>query len=69
MNPRDRFAAASANKPIAESDAASVKTYVPQLPCVRSEDLFGKVREIVIEHCGAYYHLRLTKANKLILTK
>lgn len=41
----------------------------PTLPCVRSEDLFGKDREIMIEHGGAYYLLRLTRANKLILTK
>ena len=43
--------------------------FVPALPSVRSEDLFGKDREIIIEHCGMQYHLRLTKANKLILTK
>lgn len=41
----------------------------PGLPCVRSEDLFGKDREIMIEHAGVYYRLRLTRANKLILTK
>jgi hemin uptake protein HemP len=41
----------------------------PALPSVRSEDLFGIGREILIEHSGAYYHLRLTRANKLILTK
>jgi hemin uptake protein HemP len=41
----------------------------PALPCVRSADLFGVDREIMIEHSGAYYRLRLTRANKLILTK
>jgi hemin uptake protein HemP len=60
----------STDKPTAAApNIAAATSYAPQLPCVRSEDLFGKVREIVIEHCGAYYHLRLTKANKLILTK
>lgn len=39
------------------------------LPCVRSEDLIGGNREIMIEHGGGYYRLRITRANKLILTK
>jgi hemin uptake protein HemP len=39
------------------------------LPCLRSEELFGKQREIMIQHCGSYYRLRLTHSNKLILTK
>jgi len=39
------------------------------MPCVRTEDLIGKDREIMIEHAGAYYRLRITRANKLILTK
>jgi len=41
----------------------------PELPCVRSEELIGKDREIMIEHSGVYYRLRITRANKLILTK
>jgi hemin uptake protein HemP len=41
----------------------------PDLPCVRSEDLLGTHREIMIEHLGVYYRLRVTRANKLILTK
>ena len=41
----------------------------PGLPCVRSDDLIGKDKEIMIEHDGAYYRLRITRANKLILTK
>ena len=39
------------------------------LPCVRSDELIGKDKEIMIEHDGAYYRLRITRANKLILTK
>jgi hemin uptake protein HemP len=39
------------------------------LPCLRSEELFGKQREIMIQHAGSYYRLRLTHSNKLILTK
>jgi len=34
-----------------------------------SAELFGKAREIVIEHAGDEYHLRLTRQGKLILTK
>ena len=41
----------------------------PAIPLIRSGDLFGKGREIFIEHDGAYYRLRLTHSNKLILTK
>jgi hemin uptake protein HemP len=41
----------------------------PSLPLLRSEELFRRSREIMIEHGGAYYRLRLTHSNKLILTK
>jgi len=41
----------------------------PAISCLRSEELFGKAREILIEHSGAYYRLRITQSNKLILTK
>jgi hemin uptake protein HemP len=36
---------------------------------LRSEQLFGGTREILIEHSGAFYRLRVTQSNKLILTK
>jgi hemin uptake protein HemP len=39
------------------------------LPCLRSEELFGQQREIMIQHAGSLYRLRLTHSNKLILTK
>jgi hemin uptake protein HemP len=41
----------------------------PAIPLLRSRDLFGRAREILIEHDGSYYRLRLTHSNKLILTK
>ena len=41
----------------------------PAIPLLRSEDLFGRSREILIEHSGGYYRLRVTHSNKLILTK
>lgn len=56
--------------PVGQAEKPAVQTSSgPDLPCVRSDDLFGKDREIKIEHSGAYYRLRLTRANKLILTK
>jgi hemin uptake protein HemP len=42
---------------------------LPAIPLLRSEELFGKAREILIEHSGGYYRLRVTHSNKLILTK
>lgn len=38
-------------------------------PCVAADKLFRGHREILIEHAGAHYRLRITRANKLILTK
>lgn len=39
------------------------------LPRLHSKELFGTAREIVIEHAGDEYRLRLTRQGKLILTK
>jgi hemin uptake protein HemP len=36
---------------------------------IRSTDLFGGRREILIEHSGELYSLRQTSKGKLILTK
>lgn len=41
----------------------------PAIPCLKSEALFGKAREILIQHAGGFYRLRVTHSNKLILTK
>lgn len=51
------------------SPAASVTPRGPAIPCLQSLDLFGQAREILIEHGGGYYRLRVTHSNKLILTK
>jgi hemin uptake protein HemP len=37
--------------------------------CIRSDALFSQSNEIVIQHQGEHYRLRLTCNNKLILTK
>ena len=36
---------------------------------IRSADLFGEAREVVIEHRAEEYRLTITRAGKLILTK
>lgn len=36
---------------------------------LQSKKLFGTAQEIVIEHAGDEYRLRLTRQGKLILTK
>lgn len=38
-------------------------------PRVHSTELFGTAHEVVIEHAGEEYRLRLTRQGKLILTK
>lgn len=36
---------------------------------IRSDQLMGEARELLIEHAGCEYRLRVTSQNKLILTK
>ena len=43
-------------------------TSVPRLR-LHSKELLGSADEIVIEHAGDEYRLRLTRQGKLILTK
>ena len=38
-------------------------------PVVQAKELFGECREIVIEHDGERYKLRITRRGKLILQK
>lgn len=62
----------TAKSPLRAADAQTTtpaRAVAPGLPCVRSDSLFGRSREILIEHGGSYYRLRLTHSNKLILTK
>ena len=41
----------------------------PSLPMLHSNNLFALGREIRIMHAGEEYRLRLTRNNRLILTK
>jgi len=36
---------------------------------MRSQDIFQRHKEVVIEHADQEYRLRITRQNKLILTK
>jgi len=41
----------------------------PRPPIVRTDELFGTRREVIIKHGEEEYRLRITRSNKLILTK
>lgn len=45
------------------------ETLAGQVLSIKSSDLFQVARSVCIEHAGQVYILRLTKENKLILTK
>ena len=38
-------------------------------PSFRSSDIFAGGREVIIEHDGEHYRLKITSKGKLILTK
>lgn len=41
----------------------------PPIKVIDLKELMGSLREVQLYHAGELYRLRLTKANKLILTK
>lgn len=47
----------------------TVESSLQQSSPVSSQALFRKSNELVIEHAGQHYRLRITRQNKLILTK
>lgn len=51
------------------SKGLSVASTASQARRLRSQDLFAGAKELVIEHAGDEYRLRLTAQGKLILTK
>lgn len=42
---------------------------IPPVREISSESLMANGSEVLIRHQGAHYHLKLTRNNKLILTK
>jgi hemin uptake protein HemP len=59
----DSFKPLDAELPTIESSASVL------CPRLDSKNLFASANEVIIEHAGEEYHLRLTRQNKLILTK
>lgn len=51
------------------SGTASTQTQTAVQRVLSSQQLFKLTNEILIEHAGFTYRLRITQANKLILTK
>lgn len=57
-------------KPTLSLDKAAKSAVEPRLPRLYSADLFRNGQnELLIEHRGACYRLRLTRQDKLILNK
>ena len=56
------------NKAPEKRDQHGTRDACPDSPRLRSEELFAHGKEVVIEHAGREYRLRLTAGNKLILT-
>ena len=59
-------AANTSSSPVADRATATPRTIVPR---VDSRHLLDATRELIIEHAGQEYRLRLTCNDKLILTK
>lgn len=65
-----------ASDPAAVADACALNPVAPSTHhaprsqrVLYSQQLFGPTNEVLIEHAGFTYRLRITQANKLILTK
>ncbi len=54
---------------VEEPPVRKVERMPAVLPRVSSSDLLKGLRELIIEHAGEEYRLRLTSNGKLILTK
>ncbi len=54
--------------PSTREEAETVTDELSETARVRLQDLLQQRREIEIDHGGKIYRLRLTQANKLILT-
>lgn len=56
-------------QPTILASTAEPGTPAPPLRRISSQRLLAGERELVIQHMGSEYHLRLTRNGKLILTK
>lgn len=57
-----------ASKPL-KTELSATLDAVAFFPRLCSKDLFASSNEVIIEHAGEQYRLRLTRQGKLILTK
>lgn len=55
--------------PLQAFSTAHTARTTPSKPRLRSEDLFRSGSELIIEHRGEEYRLKLTRNDKLILNK
>lgn len=60
---------AAAQDPTAWQTPVPPPVHPPARPQIQSSILLQGGRELLISHAGDEYHLRLTRNNKLILTK
>jgi hemin uptake protein HemP len=54
---------------IVADQARNCDIKLSRIKCLNTNQLFTGVKEVMIEHLNETYILRLTKQNKLILTK
>ena len=52
-----------------EIDAQKRAVLIDRNSLIHSDVLFSQGKKIIIQHQGEHYHLRLTRNDKLILTK
>ncbi len=64
--PTNAEVAVQAETPTAASHSSH---QLPRTPVLQARQLFGIAKEVLIEHAGFTYRLRITQANKLLLTK
>ena len=52
-----------------DSQHAGARASESRSDVITTKSLFGSRRDLLIEHAGGLYRLRITRNNKLILTK
>jgi hemin uptake protein HemP len=55
--------------PVPSSPDGPLRAALPPTRAIDSRELLDGARELCIEHLGEIYRLRVTRQNKLILTK
>ncbi len=68
VNITDRLVDSPCSLPLSSPQCASNRLPA-KVRCISSRILLGGERELLIEHEGNQYHLRLTRNDRLILTK